>query len=79
MVFSRRRLPLASILSLGRARSSADYFARLLSLHLQGMGVRRQALPLLHGLGLIDGYKTLNCRGMGLAERPNEGHNANGG
>ena len=43
------------------------------------MGVKRQVLPLLHGLGLIDGCKTLNCREMGLAERPEEGHNASGG
>jgi hypothetical protein len=70
---------LTSILSLGRARSSANCFARLLGLHLQGMGVKRRVLSLLHGLGLIDGYKTLNCQKMGLAERSKEGHNTGGG
>ena len=69
---------LTSILSLGRARNSANCFARLLGLHLQGMGVNGQVLSLLHGLGLIDGYKTLN-RKMGLAERSGEGHNTDGG
>ena len=70
---------LTSILSLGRARSSANCFARLFGLHLQGMGVKRRVLSLLHGLGLIDGYTTLNCQKMGLAERSKEGHNTNGG
>jgi hypothetical protein len=70
---------LTSILSLGRARNSANCFARLLGLHLQGMGVKRRVLSLLHGLGLIDGYKTLNCQKMGLAERSKEGHNTSGG
>lgn len=70
---------LISILSLGRARNSANCFARLLGLHLQGMGVKRRVLSLLHGLGLIDGYKTLNCQKMGLAERSKEGHNTSGG
>ena len=70
---------LTSILSLGRARSSANCFARLFGLHLQGMGVKRRVLSLLHGLGLIDGYKTLNCQKMGLAERSKEGHNISGG
>jgi len=70
---------LTSILSLGRARSSANCFARLLGLHLQDMGVKGPVLSLLHGLGLIDGYKTLNRQNMGLAERSKEGHNTNGG
>jgi hypothetical protein len=69
---------LTSILSLGRARSSANCFARLLGLHLQGMGVNGQVLSLLHSLGLIDGYKTLN-RKMGLAEHPEEDHNTSDG
>jgi hypothetical protein len=70
---------LTSILSLGRARNSANCFARLLGLHLQGMGVKRRVLSLLHGLGLIDGYRTLNCQKMGLAERSKEGHNTSSG
>ena len=70
---------LTSILSLGRARNSANCFARLLGLHLQGMGVNSPVLSLLHSLGLIDGYKTLNCQKMGLAERSEEGHNTSGG
>jgi hypothetical protein len=69
---------LTSILSLGRARSSANCFARLLGLHLQGMGVNGQVLSLLHNLGLIDGYKTLN-RKTRLAERSEEDHNTSGG
>jgi len=69
---------LTSILSLGRARSSANCFARLLGLHLQGTGVKSRVLSMLHGLGLIDGYKTLNRQKMGLAERSKEGHNTSG-
>lgn len=42
------------------------------------MGVKRRVLSLLHGLGLIDGYKTLNCQKMELAERSKEGYNISG-
>ena len=64
---------------LGRARNSANCFARLFGLHLQALGVKRRVLSLLHGLGLIDGYKTLNSHKMGLAERSKEGSDINGG
>ena len=70
---------LTSILSLGRAWSSANCFARLPGLYLQGMGVRYRVLLLLYGLEPIDGYNALNCQNMKLAERSKEGHNISGG
>jgi hypothetical protein len=71
-----RAVLIASIFSLGRARNTANCFARLLGVHLQGLGVKRNVLSLLHGFGIIDGYKTINSQKTGLAERPNEDSNA---
>ena len=68
-----RTVIVASIFLLGFARNSANGFARLLGLHLQALGVKRRVLSFLHGLGLIDGYKTLNAKKLGLAERSKEG------
>lgn len=68
-----RAVIVASIFLLGFARNSANGFARLLSLHLQALGVKRPVLSFLHGLGLIDSYKTLNARKLGLAEPSKEG------
>ena len=67
--YSGRVVLITSIFSLGRARNTANCFARLLGLHLQGLGVKRHVLSLLHGFGIIDGYKTINRQKMGLAER----------
>jgi len=74
---SGRAVLIASIFSLGRARNTANCFARLLGIHLQGLGVKRSVLSLLHGFGIIDGYKTINSQRMGLAEpgRSNEDSN----
>ena len=63
----------ASIFLLGFARNSANGFARLLGLHLQALGVKRRVLSFLHGFGLIDSYKTLNTKKLGLADRSKEG------
>jgi hypothetical protein len=68
-----RAVIVTSIFLLGFARNSANGFARLLGLHLQALGVKRRVLSFLHGLGLIDGYKTLNAKKLGLAERSKEG------
>jgi len=68
-----RAVIVASIFLLGFARNSANGFARLLSLHLQALGVKRPVLSFLHGLGLIDSYKTLNARKLGPAKRSEEG------
>lgn len=72
---SGRAVLITSIFSLGRARNTANCFARLLGIYLQGLGVKRRVLSLLHGLGIIDGYKTINSQKMGLAERSKEGSN----
>ena len=75
----KRVVLLTSILLLGRAQNSTNCFAQLLSLYLQGIGVKHQVLLLLHRLGLINRYRTLNCQKMGLAEHSKEGHNTSGG
>ncbi|OXV11490.1 hypothetical protein Egran_00749 [Elaphomyces granulatus] len=67
-----RIILIASIFSLGRARNTANCFARLLGIHLQDLGVKRSVLSLLHGFGIIDGYKTINRQRAGLAEPSNE-------
>ena len=55
------------------ARNSANGFACLLGLHLQALGVKRHVLSFLHGLGLINSYKTLNTKSLGLASCSREG------
>ena len=51
---------IASILLLKSSRNSANTFARMLGLYLQGSGVKRRAISVLHGLGIIEGYSALN-------------------
>jgi hypothetical protein len=47
------------------ARNSANGFAHLLGLHLQALGVKYRVLSFLHGLGLINSYKTPNTKASG--------------
>lgn len=61
-----RLVLITSLLQLGRARNSANAFARLLGLYFMGMGVKRRVLSVLHGLGIIDSYTKLNEQRLGL-------------
>ena len=63
----------ASILFLSRAQNSVNCFAHLLGIHLQSLDVKQQVLSLLHGLELIDGYKTLNSQKNGLTQHSKKG------
>jgi hypothetical protein len=64
-----RLVLVASILSLGRARNTANCFSRLLGLYLQGTGLKRRGLQVLHGLGVIENYRTIDEAKKGLALR----------
>ena len=55
-----RAVLIASTLAFGLSRNSANCIPRLLGMYLQANGVKRRVLSVLHGLGLIDGYTTLN-------------------
>jgi hypothetical protein len=56
---SPRIVRLVSILSLGRAQTTANSFARSLSLYLYASGVPRRALTLLNNLGITDSYQSV--------------------
>ena len=51
---------LASILMLKSSRNTANRFARMLGLYLQGTGVKRRAIEVLDGLGVTECYRTLD-------------------
>ena len=54
-----RMVFIASLLSVGRARNTANYFSRLLGLYLQGTGLKRRGLQVHHGLVVIMGQDHL--------------------
>src|SRR4029077_15089363 len=56
---SPRIVTIVSILSLGRAQTTANSFARSLSLYLYTSGVRRRALTLLNNLSITDSYQSV--------------------
>ena len=45
---------ITAMLSLGRARNSANFFARVLGIYFHGSGVRRRVISTLQGLGLVE-------------------------
>src|SRR6267378_3646486 len=57
---------IVSILQLARHRETANFFARSLGLFLKDLGLKRRGIQVLHGLGLIDSYYTLQSAGEGL-------------
>jgi hypothetical protein len=60
---------IVSILQLARHRETANYFARFLGLFLKDLGLKRRGIQVLHGLGLIDSYHTLQSLSEGLTKR----------
>jgi hypothetical protein len=60
---------LASILLLKASRNTANRFARMLGLYLYGSGVKRRAIEVLDGLGVIEGYFALTDSKKALSTR----------
>jgi hypothetical protein len=60
---------LASILLLKSSRNTANRFARMLGLYLQGTGVKRRAIEVLDGLGVTECYRTLDDSKKALSTR----------
>ena len=60
---------IASILLLKFARNSANSFARMLGLYLQGSGIKRRVVAILHGLGVIEGYSALDESKKAISDR----------
>jgi hypothetical protein len=60
---------IVSILQLARHRKTANFFARSLGLFLKDLGLKRRGIQVLHGLGLIDSYHTLQFLSEGLTKR----------
>jgi hypothetical protein len=54
-----RIVTVVSILGLGRARITANYFARTLGLYLYTAGIPRRALTPLNNLGVTDSYNSI--------------------
>ena len=46
-----------------------NFFARSLGLFLKDLGLKRRGIQVLHGLGLIDSYRTLQSLSEGLTKR----------
>jgi hypothetical protein len=63
---------IASILSLGRARNTANNFSRMLGIYLQGLGLKRRGLQVLHGLGVTDSYRAIGAAKKTLSVRSEE-------
>jgi hypothetical protein len=59
---------ITSIFLLRFAQNSVNGFAYLLGLHLQALNVKHYILSFLHSLSLINSYKTLNTKKLGLAK-----------
>jgi hypothetical protein len=59
----------ASILLLKFARNSANAFTRMLGLYLQGSGIKRRVMSVLHGLGVIESYSALDESKKALSNR----------
>lgn len=60
---------IASILLLKFSRNSTNSFARMLGLYLQGSGIKRRAISVLHGLGVIESYWALDQSKKPLSDR----------
>jgi hypothetical protein len=60
---------IVSILLLKFARNSANAFSRMLGLYLQGSGIKRRAIAVLHGLGVIESYWALDESKKALSDR----------
>ena len=64
---------ITSIICRSRARSTANFFAKMLGIYLLGSGVKRQVIEVLAGLGLCDGYKYINRHLTDIANNAKEG------
>jgi hypothetical protein len=60
---------IASILLLKFARNSPNSFSRMLGLYLQGSGIKRRVIAVLHGLGVIEGYSALDESKKAISSR----------
>lgn len=67
-----RVVTIASILSVGRARNTANSFSRMLGLYLQDLGLKRRGLQVLHGLGITDSYRAIDAAKKTLSVRSEE-------
>ena len=67
-----RIVMIAAVLSLGRARQSANLLARALGVYLHTSGVRRRVISTLHGLGIVDSYHTIHRTIQEIAKRSQE-------
>lgn len=54
-----RIVTIVSMLGLGRARTTSNFFSRTLGLYLYTAGVPRRALTLLNNLGVTDSYNSI--------------------
>jgi hypothetical protein len=59
----------ASILLLKSSQKTANGFARMLGLYLQGSGLKRRVIAVLHGLGIIESYWALDHSKKALSQR----------
>lgn len=61
--FTPRFIAFCALLCYTIAPRTANHLPRTLGLYFQASGVKRRALSVLHGLGLVEAYKTiLNAR-----------------
>jgi hypothetical protein len=63
-----RVVAIVAMLSLARARQSADFLTRILGIYLHSSGVKRRVISTLHGLGLVDSYRTIHRTIKEIAE-----------
>lgn len=74
-----RMASIVSTLQLARHRETANFFARSLGLYLKDLGLKRRGIQVLHGLGLIDSYHTLQSLSEGLTKRAKVGYSPSRG
>ena len=67
-----RVVAIAAILNTGRARQSANFLTRILGIYLHSSGVKRRVISTLHGLGLVDSYRTIHRTIKKIAEHSKE-------
>jgi hypothetical protein len=60
---------IASILLLKSSQKTANGFARMLGLYLQGSGLKRRVITVLHGLDIIESYWALDHSKKALSQR----------
>ena len=72
--YHSRTIIIIAILSVGRARNSANFLTKSLGLYLYTSGVSQRVLTTLNGLGVIESYNTLRKAATAIKQQSQVPH-----